>query len=65
MGAKIQNYKLRNMSTFISLFQKMYFQNKKNYDKITNNSIHSILITLLENNKIDKIDEYDLINQEL
>ena len=43
----------------------MYFQNKKNYDKITNNSIHSILITLLENNKIDKIDEYDLINQEL
>ena len=51
------------MSSFASLFKKMYYQNEKNNDEITNKSIHSKLIILLENNKNDKIDENDLLNQ--
>ena len=53
------------MSSFASLFKKMYYQNEKNNDEITNKSIHSKLIILLENNKNDKIDENDLLNQGL
>ena len=52
------------MNSFASLFKKMYFQNEKNFDEITNKLIHNKLITLLENNVLDEIDDWDFINQE-
>ena len=48
------------MSSFISLFKKEYFKNEKNVDVITNESLHTKLINLLEDNSADDIDSNDL-----
>ena len=42
----------------------MFLQNAKNYDGITNKSVLNELITLVENNMTDKIDNYDIMNQD-
>ena len=52
------------MSNFISLFKKMFFKNAKNYDEITNKSVHNEMITLVENNMTDKIDNNDIMSQD-